>query len=108
MPNTVYFRRPLCRAVDSIGFESQVNLYLRRDLNGGEIGMEKIATANVGVVDGMLMADFYLDDTLFAQPEEVVVSSLFAAGPPEAGLTPATAIHITGLIIARRWPTDVQ
>ena len=109
MANTVHFRRALCRAADAIGFESQVNLYL---MPGGagigtDLELRKLTTANVALVDGMLAADFHLNDDLFAEPDEIVVTSLLSTGPAEAGMTfGGTAIQINGIVISRRWPAD--
>jgi hypothetical protein len=106
MANTIHFRRELCPAVGEIGFESQLDVYLRDTDHSASSTLElaKITTANVGVVDGMLVADFHLNDSLFSQPEEIIVSSLIAGGFPESGSGQSTALQLNAMIIMRRWP----
>lgn len=106
MANTIHFRRPLCPAVGPIGFEHQIDVYLRDGdrTASSTLTLGKVATANVAVVDGMLLADFHLNDDVVGQPEEISVSSLIAHGTSEAGMGESTALRISGMVIERRWP----
>lgn len=108
MANTVHFRRPLCPAAGPIGFESQIHVYLEDTTHtaSSTLTLVMITTANVAVVEGILMADFHLNDDMFGEPDEVVVNSLIADGSDETAIAESTALQITGMVIARRWPTS--
>jgi hypothetical protein len=106
MANTIHFRRALCPAVGPIGFEHQLDVYLRESERSASstLTLGKIATANVGIIDGMLMADFHLNDDMFSQPEEIVVVSVVANGAPQASMGESTALQLSAMIVERRWP----
>jgi hypothetical protein len=106
MANTVFFRRELCPAVGPIGFESQLDVYLRdtRESASSSLTLDKIATANVAVVEGMLVADFHLADTLFGEPGEISVDSLIARGVPDEGLGQSASLRLGAMVLVRRWP----
>lgn len=108
MANTVHFRRSLCSASDSIGFESQIHVYLEDTSHtaSSTLSLAMIATANVGIVDGLLVADFHLNDDAFGQADEIVVNSLISDGPSDTVPNGSAAIQLTGMVIARRWPAS--
>ena len=110
MANTVHFRRPLCAAVDSIGFEHQLDVFVRdRELSASSaLALSKITTANVGIHDGMLMAEFSLNDDMFGSPDEIIVSSLIAAGASQSGVGESTSLKLTAIVVERNWPLPVD
>ena len=106
MANTLHFRRELCAAVEPIGFEPQFDVYIQHDeqSSSSALTLEKITTANVAIVDGVLVADFHLNDDAFAQPEEIVVTALIANGPTVGDMSPSTAVKLRAMVLGRRWP----
>jgi hypothetical protein len=106
MANTIQFRRELCPASASIGFESQIDVYLRDESRSAssELRLAKITTANVALVDGLLVADFHLNDDVFGQPEEIVLDSMITVGRPDAAPGETAALQLHGMVLTRRWP----
>lgn len=108
MSTAVNFKRIICPAMDSVGFQSQVDVYFRDESRPDEslLELRRLTTANVGLVEGKLMADFHLGEDFFTEPEEIVVESLIAHGWPEA-MTTHDAIRVTGIVITRKPVSDV-
>jgi len=108
MATAVNFKRIICPAVESVGFQSQVDVYFRDENRTDEsrLDLRKVTTANIGLVEGKLLADFHLGEDFFTVPEEVVVESVIAEGWPEA-MTTHDAIRVTGIIITRKPKSDM-
>jgi hypothetical protein len=100
MAEQQYLRRTLCPAEQGVAFESQLPIYIETHEGGGkeELTLRRVGSANIGVVEGMLVADFTLPEALGATGQDVAIVSLIAAGERK-GAGPA-AVRITGITIS--------
>lgn len=103
MATSVNFSRILCPAAPSIGFHSQIDVYFREPemTDDSRLDVRRVSSANIGLVEEKLVADFHLTGNFFVDEEEIVVESIIAGGWPTA-MTTNDAIRITGIIITRR------
>jgi hypothetical protein len=109
MAASASFRKIICPAIEAIAFNPQIGVYFgpRAGDDQPQITLEKVTTANIGVVDGALVADFHLPQESFIVPEEIAITSVISdAGTMDA--TGHTALRITGIVIERRQVADIS
>jgi hypothetical protein len=95
MSEPLFIRRTLCHANAVIGFEPQVVVYSQRQNTDDTMTLSTVATANLGIIQDMVVAEFYLDDTSELLRDRVAVVSVMA----DAEQSGSVVLRITGIVI---------